>query len=289
MRKLLLLLLPALLGATTILSYNIYDRTDRVDLMLTFDTPFEGSLRQSRQQDKIIIKLDDTSIDMPKVKNITSPFISKLTIAPIGSEVQIIAKVPPSVGMQASKTSDAYGLRLRFSKKAAAAAPAAANEPDLSTLPTKPEGEMTQSYYVVIAILLIGIVTLLVIKRRMSNGGGVPAAPAKPWLFKGKSARQEKEDGVQIRFQKSIDQANRVVMLDYGEESYLVVVGNSNLLLDKFNGAKPVSQSEFDTMLQSKHEELDTFLQLEKENETLQNYKEKASGLDLDDLIDRRV
>ena len=36
----LLLLLPAFLWGAKILSYNVYDRNDRVDVMLTFDTPY---------------------------------------------------------------------------------------------------------------------------------------------------------------------------------------------------------------------------------------------------------
>ncbi len=42
MRYLLLLLFPLLLLGSKILSYNVYERSNRVDVMLTFDTPFEG-------------------------------------------------------------------------------------------------------------------------------------------------------------------------------------------------------------------------------------------------------
>ena len=58
MTKLLLILfIPLLLNASKILSYNVYDRTDRVDVMITFDTPYEGKIRQNTSPSKIIIKL----------------------------------------------------------------------------------------------------------------------------------------------------------------------------------------------------------------------------------------
>lgn len=271
------LLLSPFALASKILSYNVYDRTDRVDIMFTFDTPYEGTLSQSRQQDKIIIKLGGATIEAPKVKNISSAFLSKLTITPIENQTQVIAKVPSSVSMQASKTSDAYGLRLRFTKVAAASeSPEPATSSPLGALPTKPSGEYEQSYYIVIGILVIGILILLWLKSRINSAA---SSPSKPWLMGG--AKKSKSEGVNIRFQKALDQKNRVVMLDYADESYLVVIGSSNLLLDKFQGTRPVNENEFEEMLKNKHEELDTFLQIDKqEQEPLDSYKQKASGID---------
>ena len=81
MKKLaLLLLLPAILFGSKILSYNIYDRHDHVDVMLTFDTPYEGVLRQNRQGDVIVIKLEAATIDTPIAKEVTSNFLQKLSI-----------------------------------------------------------------------------------------------------------------------------------------------------------------------------------------------------------------
>lgn len=278
MRILVLLMLTlASLFASKILSYNVYDRSDRVDIMLTFDTPYEGKIRQHRQQNRIIIKLSDASIESPKVKEVRSKYVSKLTITPIDSQTQIIANIPNDTTMQASKTSDAYGLRLRFIKQESVLSKNTTT-PDTtttSTLPTRASTQLNASYFLVVGLLIIGIIVMLWLKKRttISNKGA-----SKPWLFNTKEA--PKED-VNIRFQKAIDQQNRVVMLEYGEESYLMIIGNSNVMLDKFHGDQIVTQNEFDSMLQTKHEELDSFLQLDKQEENpLENYKEKASGID---------
>jgi hypothetical protein len=276
---LILLAICSSLFSANILSYNIYDRTDRVDIMFTFDTPFSGSITQKRQNDKIIIKLDESSIESPKIKNIASNFISKLTIAPIENEVQVIAKAPNNVNMQASKTADGYGLRLRFMQQEPDIEAPVKTAADLGNLASKPETEISTSYMIVIALLLLSIAVMLIFKRRLGN---LNLAKGSKTAASGKKLQEA--DDVAITFQKSIDVTNKVVMLEYGEESYLVLLGSSNLLLDRFSRGTIKTQNEFDDMLDSKHLELDAFLKIKKESEAFQSYKEKASGLDIDDI-----
>ena len=283
-RLLLIFLLPLALNASKILSYNIYDRTDRADVMITFDTPYEGIIKQNISQSTIIIKLTDSQIESAKIKKLSSKFLYSLNITPMSGYTQIVASVPNSVSLKASKTSDAYGLRLRFSPSAPAkdkiSAPIKNNI--MSSLPTKKDGEMTQSYYIVVAILIIGILLLLFIKRKAS-----PKAQKEQqnsWLFKNNKMDDQipknSNNNVSIRFQKNIDSSNSVVMLDFGEQSYLVLMGASNILLDKFTDNKPVSQEDFETILQNRHQELDEFLSLKDEaKEPLQAYKERAGSI----------
>ncbi len=294
-----LLILPSLLWGAKILSYNVYDRNDRVDVMLTFDTPYEGVLRQNRQGDTIVIKLEEAFIETQKVKNVNSPYLNRLTIAPQGEQLEIVAKVSPDVTMQASKTSDSYGLRLRFMTAAgigAVTSSAPVDETSLSGLPTKNGNEFEQSYYVVIAILVIGIAVLLWLKQNIAKRTGPmqnAQAPKAPWLFNkpapevqtitpaAPSAPSKGGDtgGIHIRFQKSLDATNSVAMLDYGTQSYLVLLGNNTVLLDKFQDNIPVTQNEFESLLHSKHRELDGFFQLAPaQDEVFDTYKEKASG-----------
>jgi len=116
---LLLFLLPFSLFASKILSYNIYERTDRADVMLTFDTPYTGQIKQSISKSKIIIKLEDATIESPKIKKVSSRYLHSLTITPINNKTLIVASIAPSTRLIASKTSDGYGLRLRFTDKIA--------------------------------------------------------------------------------------------------------------------------------------------------------------------------
>ncbi len=289
---LLLLSIPFLLSASKILSYNIYDRTDRVDVMITFDTPYNGVIKQSNSNSIITIKLENASIESSKIKQLSSKYIRSITITPMEEYTQIVAEIPPSVALQASKTSDSYGLRLRF------AAPeilpqtnveqrSEVSKDEFASLPTKKGDDLSQSYYIVISILILGIGILFYIKKRVA----LPQTKQKQasWLFQENSSEEEEkkeftaptsQSNVTIRFQKALNSDNSVVMLDYGEQSYLVLMGKSNILLDKFSDNKPTNQSEFETILQNRHKELDNFLNnADDYKESLRIYKEKAASI----------
>lgn len=294
-----LFLLPVMLWGSKVLSYNIYDRNDRVDVMLTFDTPYEGVLRQNRQNDTIIVKLEGAYLESPKIKEVNSKYLKKLAITPQGEQIEIMAIVSGNVAMQASKTSDSYGLRLRF-MNAVQSSEVVENPPvdesAIEGLPTKSDSEFERSYYVVIAILVIGIGILFWLKQNIAKRtAAMKTEPKTPWLF-AKAPKAEKTSsasttaplspsgdiggGVHIRFQKSLDASNSVAMLDYGTQSYLVLLGNNTILLDKFEDNIPVTQNDFESLLQSKHRELDGFFQIAPaQDEPFDSYKEKASGV----------
>jgi len=294
-RLLLIFIIPFSLYASKILSYNIYDRTDRVDVMITFDTPYDGIIKQRANDSAISIKLQDTSIESSKIKQLSSKYIKSITISPMQGYTEIVAEVPPSVTMQASKTSDAYGLRLRFVTAAAStvAPPSSTNvqesketqAPSLSSLPTKKDDEMSASYYIVVTILILGIIVLFYVKKRVSvthnNKQEMPS-----WLFKENKgtlkdiAGETDSNNVSIRFQKTLNGENSIVMLDFADQSYLVLMGKSNIILDKFTENRPTSQDDFNSILQSRHKELEKFLNNDTApNEPLQTYKEKASSI----------
>lgn len=289
-RLLLILLIPFLLNASKILSYNIYDRTDRVDVMITFDTPYEGVIKQSVTDSKIIIKLEDASIESSKTKKLSSNFLHSIAIVPMPGNTQIIASVPPSVILRASKTSDSYGLRLRFTTQKAVKSYASnentneqsAQDP-LSVLPTKKGDDISNNYYIVVGILIIGIIILFSLNKKIAAKTGKSPQGPKSWLFKNNQELKEtaNEENVSIRFQKSINENNSVVMLDFGKQSYLVIMGTNTILLDKFTDNKPVTQDDFDEILQNRHQELEDFLKNggSEEKEPLEIYKEKAAGI----------
>ncbi len=291
MKYLLLFLLPFSLYASKILSYNIYERTNRADVMLTFDTPYQGTIKQSTSSNKIIIKLKGASIESPRIKKVDSSYLHSLTITPLKGQTQIVASISPNVRLIVSKTTDAYGLRLRFTDTLATKQSTKNTTSPFSALPTKKDSGLSTSYYVVVSILVLGIIILLVLKKKMSTK--TPVKQQKSWLFNSNDAQMQSspqkptppehkngmDDMVSIRFQKAIDEKNSVVMLDFANESYLVLMGNSNILLDKFKDDIPTSQQEFESILQERNQELESFLGTAQPKEPLQAYKERAASL----------
>ncbi|EQB40386.1 hypothetical protein M947_00895 [Sulfurimonas hongkongensis] len=286
-RLLLIALLPLVLNASKILSYNIYDRTDRADVMITFDTPYEGVIKQSVSNSIITIKLIDANIESFKTKKLSSKFLHSISITPMSGYTQIVASVAPSVELQASKTSDAYGLRLRFhlstpTPSTKTKTPVPSNNP-LALLPTKQDSGMSQSYYIVIAILIIGILILIYLKKKMAP----KESKTNKWTYNSSTQNNTQmqrtskgDENVSIRFQKNIDSSSSVVMLDFGEQSYLVLMGSNNILLDKFTDDKPSTQDEFESILRNRQEDLDKLINPKKEaKEPLQAYKERAASI----------
>ena len=293
MRTLLLLLVTILpLFGAKILSYNVYERDSGVDMMITFDTPYSGLIKRHDATNKIIIKLADASIESPKIKSVDSRLIKEFTITPMLKETQIIVTLKKAVSLKVSKTTDAFGLRLRFLDKALTTKePISALDSTtkegtsiLSNLPTKSSPTLTPRYITVVLILFIMVIALFILKKRVTS----TTTPPK-WF----ALQKSKKDDVSIRFQKAIDSKNRVVMLDVGEQSYLMVVGNSNLLLDKFDSGAVVKESEFESVLDAKRGELDKMLQIDSakvdpltpsktksSDDPLYSYKQKASNLD---------
>ncbi|MFT7004889.1 MAG: hypothetical protein ACJAWW_002255 [Sulfurimonas sp.] len=287
-KLLLIFLLPLALNASKILSYNIYDRTDRADVMITFDTPYDGVIKQSISKSQIIIKLTDAEIESSKLKKISSKFLHSLSITPMSGYTQLVASVANSVNLKASKTADSYGLRLRFTTKVTQPAKQTTitNANPLSNLPTKKDSGLTKNYYIVVGILIVGIFILFFIRKKVTPK--VSSQKQKSWLFKGNQQNTKnsqmpmsiKDANVSIRFQKNIDTTNSVVMLDFGEQSYLVLMGVNTILLDKFTDNKPATQEDFETILQSRNKELDDFLSIKNEHkEPLQAYKERAASI----------
>ncbi len=287
---LLILMLTLSLQASKILSYNIYERTDRVDVMITFDAPYAGVIKQNVDTSQIVIKLEDTSFESEKIKKLTSPLLSSLRIVPMTDYTTIVASVPSSTKLQASKTSDGYGLRLRFTKEKIAQTTTDTKTEEinpLATLPTKKDDVMQQSYYIVVTILILGILVLFFINSKVSQNKGQKWA----WPFKGNYinaptpiAASKLNQNVSIRFQKNLNEESGVVMLDFGNQSYLILMGKNNILLDKFTDNKPMTQEDFETILQNRHLELDNFMKLENTNksstkESLQTYKERAASM----------
>lgn len=292
---LLVLILPFSLYASKILSYNIYERTDRADVMITFDTPYTGVIKQSKGKSKTVLKLEDASIESSKIKKVNSKYLKSLTITPLAQYTQIVAATPQDVKLVASKTSDGYGLRLRFTETTASGETTTNSVPSaLTGLPTKKSDDLSMSYYIVVAILLIGIIILFYLKSKIQPKHPKPVQNS--WLFKQDEQTAPLEPSqtnepisaneISIRFQKSLDRNNNVVMLDFLNQSYLVLLGNGNILLDKFIDNQPSTQQEFEAILQNRHAELEKFLENPQTNDnfsslnsSLQSYKERAASL----------
>lgn len=271
----ILSLLTLHLFSANILSFKVYDRNDRTDLLLTFDTPYNGRISQKNNLNKTTLLLYDAYYSQQVQKSVQSDFINAFSIIPQNNRTALVLTLHQNSDFKVSKTVDNYGLRLRFSKKSISKSTKAANSfksSQSATLPTKSETVANNRYIIVVLILLAGVILLFFIKRKVEKGRS-----AGGWLFKNQPQIGEQFN---ILFQKPIDNVNKVVLMEVNDRQYLVVLGNSHLLLDTFADKKNINQDGFESILKENQQELDSYIQIDKSDtklDPLQSYKEKAS------------
>jgi len=157
---LFIILIQINIFATTLLTYNTYNRTDRVDIMLSFDTPYRGKVFLQKKKDTFIITLNDVSFNKIITKNINSKIVNKIKIIPNKKNINIFLKSKEDIAIIASKTTDGFGLRIRakiLTTKAKNVKTSVLDNKKFNTdlkMDTKNYGE--NRYYIVLAILLTG-------------------------------------------------------------------------------------------------------------------------------------
>ena len=264
------------LFATTLLTYNTYDRDDRVDLMLSFDTPYSGKIFLKKESKNYIITIDNVIFNKTVTKNINSKILQEIQIVPNKKNLQIIFKTDKDIGIIASKTTDGFGLRIRATMLNVA------NKNRFEQAVKQNQKQSIQNdtyqygngrYYAVLAILLILILFLFYIKRKTTK-----QLPSN-WLFKNS---KDKND-IKILYRKMIDNKNSAIILEFKNVKYLILTGSSNQLLDKFIDDKPVddgdSDEDFEKIFAKNREKLDEFLKVG--NDKLSDYREKVSQDDI--------
>ncbi len=270
MRKLLVFvsfgLLP-LLGAT-LLNQNLYERQNRVDLMLSFDAVYTGGIKKNTDGREIVLILADARTQERYEKELTHPFLRQIVIAPGEEGSTRVAFVPKKpIDVQAAKTTDGYGLRLRVvadagQKQQPAADTDAKTQADEDAaqeksldFTTKDPVELSPAYIITVAVLLLIAVTLFIAKKKVSAKGG-------SWLMPKSGYKKSSAPAFSIRFQKVIDSKNKIVLMEYEGREYLTVIGNSNILLDVFENGSVASKSEFEDMFEKHKEELNDYIRV---------------------------
>lgn len=275
-----LLVLLSWVNASNLLTYNVYERSDRVDVMLSFDAPHEGSISQKNDATSITLTINDLGYDKMIEKSINSNIIQELTIIPEkNNTLKVVLKSDKKVSVVASKTVDGFGLRIRSSVMQAPTQ--SSSETVSSSLPTAPSSSVDlidTRYIIVIAILLFLVIVMFWIKKRLAIQTIKPSNAAaqksgKSWLFNPKTGTQQE---VTLLHKKQIDNQNSVVLFEYGTIKYLVMTGNSNVLLEKFKDGEVKDDTDFEKVFEENRRRLDDYLKLQ--DNKLSTYKNKASA-----------
>ncbi len=268
MRSLIVLIFAVnALFAASLLNQNIYEREKRVDLMLSFDTPFNGTIKKSGSGDgTLVIKLTGVQIVKPFKKVLKNPLVESISITGSGSGNTLIMVTPSKkpIEVEASKTIDGFGLRLRITAAKSTtqrleSAPKSVANTEKSTekpLLLKESNSIPGwRYWSVLGIMLLLLFLLWYIKRKKFG-----TTASGNWLMPNLTGSGAPFEGAIIRYQKSLDRENRLVLLEFNSKQYLLVVGSSNLLLDTFSEVKVEDPESFTSLFESNKKQLDHFL-----------------------------
>ncbi len=270
----------SLLYGSNLLTYNIYERSDRIDIILSFDAPYEGSISQKNDTSSTTLTLSDLNYDRLIEKSINSPIIQELTINPEGKNLKVTLKGDKRISVVASKTVDGFGLRIRgthyqggYTKQPLNGSEASGAEP----LAHSASFSVIDGRYIsVIIVLLILVLLMLWIRKRLASNillkKNVPHGKEESWLFHPQTSLSEE---VNILHKKPLDANNSVVLFEYKDHKYLVVTGSTNVLLERFYRDELKEKSDFEKLFEENKRRLDEYLQVG--NTQLDNYKHKAS------------
>ena len=304
-----LLLFFAALWGSNLSTYNIYERSDRVDIMLSFDAPYSGTILQERKDGAITLLFKDLQNDQSIEKSVNSSILQELLFEPRGQNLALVIKSAAEVSVSASKTTDGFGLRVRVTPQATTNSPAttaissqetkeniteasnlsgeqngsnlsaSAQSPGLNLAPQSGDVNfMAQGmsdmvdyrYYSVLGVLALLLLTLLFIKTKLKNKQNAFKTKKKNDWFE----KVKKDEEVEIIYEKPLDGVNKVVLFQHLDRRYLVLTGASNVLLDKFGEEKMTNEQDFQSFFEENKKKLNAYIE---NRQTLDAYKDKAS------------
>ena len=266
-KVLLVLFLATLVDAGNIINQNIYEKENSVDIMLSFDAPYQGKIIQKKGSENRVFILEDTNIDKKSITEINSPIMQKLQLIPFKGKVFIQLTGVDDFEVDASKTVDNYGLRLRVTPNASLIDIAPIKEPQFKT---KKEDEIGYAYLKVMLLMAALITFLYLFKNWLQKRGGDFQGN---WLFDKKD--EKNKSGIKVKQQRAIDMKNTLALIAYRDKEYLLLLGTSNLLLDTFDADDAQTKNDFDTLLSQNEEQLNDFIK--RKNSKFDDYKQKIS------------
>ena len=269
------ILFTNLLMSATLLNQNIYDRENRVDLMLSFDTPYAGKIRQAKGNKTINIFLSNVQLQQPFSKQLQNSLVSSITITKADSETILIkiTSAEKKLKIEASRTLDKFGLRLRIVPFEISSHKTRVEEPQPINLKNSSDSLPGWRYWIVIGIMLFLFIILFIIKKKgitydSSKGGG--------WLMPKQAQVPPIQEAI-IRYQKPIDRQNRIVLLEFNDRQYLMLLGSSNILLDSFTDARIIEDEDsFNQLFEANKKQLNNFLK-ENHPDAYEAFKQNAS------------
>lgn len=254
MRIWFLLFFALPLWAVNLVSYSIYDTKDRVDLLLSFDGAYNGKISQKKQGSFSLLSFTDLKYPKSETKNLNSQVAKRILISPNGNDTNIMFENENDANISVSALeNNKFALRIR------AQLPKndiiSENIIQQETMPKPKESSLEgydyTNYIIVMLVLVLMLIGLWWFKRTM--------------MFKNSINIKD----FNIIFQRALDRSNQFMILEYSNKRYVMIIGNSNLLLESYEISKDErinqhKESGFDSFFEENKRKIQDLIQAKK-------------------------
>ncbi|EHD2941746.1 hypothetical protein JRT61_001098 [Campylobacter coli] len=261
MKILLLSILALPLFAVELISYNIYDRNDRVDLMLSFDSAYGGKISQKKEKNLTLLTFSDLKYDKEELKSLNSKLVDKISISSKDNYTYIMLQNKEPISLELSSINDKFGVRVRAVEQnnKISINPEQNNlstneEPILNSKKTSLEGYNYTNYILVLLVLFALLIVLWWLKRTLA--------------FKNTGVSRD----FHVVFQRFLDKNNQLIVFEYSNKRYTMIVGNSNIVLEEVEISdyepKTVEKSEknFDSFFEENKKRIQSLIEQRQKN-----------------------
>ncbi len=259
MKRVAILLLALNLFGAMILNLSVQESKNRVDLILNFDIPFDGKIIQKREKEKIILYLPDVKILAPWQKKLNTSFVYQIEVLPAKGGSNVLIYTAKKVKIFAARSKDGFSLKIGI------------KNPTPITTTTKTSFHIT-AYWKWIAIALATLVIFWFLLKLLFGR-------SKPAKTKTIHVQNPKTSEFEIKFEKPLDERNKIALISFKGIDYLVLIGTTNVLLGKYKEGEIGSLEEFESAIES--QDISQAMRPAPQDEiftTIEEYKRKASG-----------
>jgi hypothetical protein len=204
---------------------DFFSHKNFVDVLFSLDSKFDGKVIKISNKEYY---LKNIKFDKEIYKKFNTDYLKSLEILPYkdGIKVKIEGK---EFTTKFDLTPEGYGIRLRIKSNIAK------NEVKELMAQNPQSGIDYLTYFIILTILIILAIILWIIKKKS------PKLPVK------------KDISMGVLIQKPIDAKNKIVLYEFNKRKYLLLIGNTNILLDVFdeNMINISSKREFDEFLEN--------------------------------------
>ncbi len=245
MKKIVFLFIGVFLFGASLINVDFFNHKNFIDVLLSFDSKFNGKIVKI---DNHTFLLKNVTSNKEFLKNFEKGFLKSINVKPTRDGVLVKLKTDENAKISFALTPEGYGIRIRV----------------LNTKPINEIKTLTQNnpqstldyftYIIIFAILTILAVILWIVKKNQ------------------KLPIKKSDISMGILIQRPIDAKNKIVLFEFNKRKYLLLIGNTNLLLDIFD-------EELQTVKIENSKDFDEFLKLNNKMDEIRRYIKNAEKL----------